>query len=110
MNDTEIQRLAHAANALRPDWSVASLRTWLTRSHSHAAYHDVARALAWVATDPSTRTPKRMDEAGPWWPRYATAFHHPPPPRLNERCPTHLGHLDNCPGCRADQIAGAGNA
>jgi hypothetical protein len=106
MNETEIQRLAHAGNALRPDWPVQSLRTWLER-HSHRAYHDVARALAWVATDPLTRTPRRMDEPGPWWPAHASENNTLAPPKREDWCPTHPGAwAGNCPGCRADTIAG----
>lgn len=64
---TEVERLAAAANALRPDWPLRSLCTFLERDHAHRAYRDVAVALAWVATDPKTQTPKRMNELGPWW-------------------------------------------
>jgi hypothetical protein len=64
---TEVERLAAAAHALRPDWPLRSLCTFLERDHAHRAYRDVGVALTWVATDPTTLTPKRMNELGPWW-------------------------------------------
>ena len=64
---TEIERLAAAGHALRPDWPAASLRTWLETQHASDAYRDVAVALTVVATDPATRTPARLTEPGPWW-------------------------------------------
>lgn len=64
---TELERLAAAAHALRPDWPLQSLLTRLTRHHAHTAYRDLAVALAWVATDPDTKTPARLTEDGPWW-------------------------------------------
>lgn len=66
MNRTEAARLAAAVNVLRPDWPTASLTTYLA-AHIHRPLRDVAVALVWVASDPDTKTPKRMDEAGPWW-------------------------------------------
>lgn len=66
LTKTEAERLAAAAHALRPDWPVSSLLTYLSR-HKASAYRDVAVALAWIATDAQTKTPARLDEAGPWW-------------------------------------------
>lgn len=67
MNDQELDRLAAAGNALRPDWPVASLRTFLARHFGTRAYRDVALVLANVATvDPPTDTPRLMLEAWPW--------------------------------------------
>ena len=67
MIPTEIDRLAAATNALRPDWPVQSLRTFITTNLAERSYRDATVALAWVATDPTSRTPKRVLEAGPWW-------------------------------------------
>ena len=64
--ENEIQRLAMAANALRPEWPVRSLVTLLTK-HAARPYRDLAVALAWIATDAQTKTPARLAEAGPWW-------------------------------------------
>ncbi len=63
----ETERLAAMANALRPDWPVKSLATFIVNELTRRTYREVAIALAWVATDPATDTPKRMLEAGPWW-------------------------------------------
>lgn len=65
----ERQRLAAMASALRPDWPVRSLYTLLTDDEVlvKRAYRDVATALAWIGTDPETKTPARLKEPGPWW-------------------------------------------
>lgn len=65
--NNEIQRLAGMANALRPDWPARSVASILQRDHGARAYQDLAIALAYVATDPATKTPARLAEAGPWW-------------------------------------------
>jgi len=64
---TEIERLAAAANQLRPDWPIPSLVTHLSNHHAARPYRDLAVALAWIAADPETKTPARLLEAGPWW-------------------------------------------
>lgn len=66
MNQIEMARLAAMAHELRLDWPRQSI---LTSLHPFAgrAFRDVAVALAWVATDPDTRTPARLHEDGPWW-------------------------------------------
>lgn len=66
-SETEIERLAAAANAIRPEWPVRSLVTHLTNHHASRAYRDLAVALAYIATDPKTLTPARLKESGPWW-------------------------------------------
>ena len=65
--DNEIQRLAAMTNALRPEWPVKSLVTFINRDHAARPYRDLAVALAWIATDARTKTPARLSEAGPWW-------------------------------------------
>lgn len=63
----ETERLAAMANSLRPDWPVKSLVTFIVNELTRRTYREAAIALAWIATDPATDTPKRMLEAGPWW-------------------------------------------
>jgi len=63
----ELERLAAAANAMRPEWPTRSVLTVLARDHATRAYRDLAVALAWVAADPNTKTPARLAESGPWW-------------------------------------------
>jgi hypothetical protein len=108
LNRTEIERLAQAANAHRPDWPVKSLCTWLMADHAHRPLRDVAVALAWIATDPGTKTPKRMNEAGPWWTAVRATSSDSHEPLRFPRCSID-GHTsyraDNCGACRADWLA-----
>jgi hypothetical protein len=68
MTPDEVARLAALANALRPDWPAASIRTYIARHLAHVrAYGDTAVALAWIATKTHTETPRLLLEAGPWW-------------------------------------------
>ena len=66
MNDHEIERIAAAFHALRPDWPAASLRTMLTKRAQHMPRRDVCVMLAWIACDTASSTPARMFESGPW--------------------------------------------
>ncbi len=87
MDKTERQRIAASINALRPDWPIASLETFLDVNLSMRAYRDVAVALTFVACDPSTRTPKRVLEQGPWWTVSSPSSSGPPlPPPMCRRC------------------------
>ena len=90
IDNNEIQRLAHMANALRPDWPARSLATFLSKNFADRAYGDVAVALAWIATRTKTETPRLLLEAGAWWKASAldgggTAQR---PPRKDEACAT----------------------
>jgi hypothetical protein len=67
IDDNDLARLAAMAHALRPDWPTKSLMTYLHAHHAGRPYRDIAVALAWVAADSSTQTPKRLEENGPWW-------------------------------------------
>ena len=63
----EIQRIAGAMNALRPDWRVSSLTTFLT-DHCYArSYRALSIAAVAVATDPKCTTPNLLTQDGPWW-------------------------------------------
>ncbi len=112
LNRTEIERLAKMAHALRPDWPVSSLCTILNADHRDRAYADVAIALAVIATDPATKTPKRLSESGPWWSASQAVFGirdtATPPRHTDPRC-TKPGHehelAHNCRSCRADNLA-----
>lgn len=73
----EIARIASAINLLRPDWPTASLQTFISSKHASRPMHDLAVALTYVATDPTTTTPARIDKPGPWW--LATASNRPAP-------------------------------
>lgn len=86
MTKTEAERIAAQGHALRPDWPLASLMTILA-AHRTKAYRDVAVALAWIATDPQTQTPGRLNESGPWW--KATQAGEPTFTTVNLRCTEH---------------------
>lgn len=104
MNADQVERLAAATNALRPDWPIPSLRTLIAGKLGHRAYTDAAIALTWIATDPDTRTPARVTEAGPWWTVAVAASRTPDQPdgvTPRDRCPYHPRHpkAPNCPKC-----------
>ncbi|MDK9341370.1 hypothetical protein [Propionibacterium freudenreichii] len=67
MIQTEIDRLATAIHALRPDWPMTALRTFISVNLTGYAYQDAAVAMAHVACDPATKTPARVLASGPWW-------------------------------------------
>jgi hypothetical protein len=100
---TELERIAQMAGALRPDWNPRSVLTLLVNEHAHRAYRDLAVAMAYIATDPATHTPKRLSEAGPWW---ATSKDAPEPIHYT-RCPQ-PGHTSypahNCGACRSEAL------
>ena len=94
----ETERLAAMANALRPDWPVKSLATFIVNELTRRTYREVAIALAWVATDPATDTPKRMLEAGPWW--NASRAQAATVSVVVTRCGDHPEHFAaRCPAC-----------
>lgn len=66
MTKADAERIADTAVAIRPDWIRASIITIL---HNHRAKNprDVHLAMTWLAYDPDTRTPARINETGPWW-------------------------------------------
>lgn len=106
LDETQVARLAAAANSLRPDWPLRSLQSFIANRLVARAYRDVALALTWIATDPKTETPARVLEAGPWWKATNTERETPRPPRKAEECPIHAGNWrDNCHGCASDRLA-----
>lgn len=108
LDQKQIERLAAAAAALRPDWPIRSLQTFLTNDHTHRAYQDVAVALAWVATDPTSKTPKRMNEHGPWWVAAQAASGNTTGESITTPKCTVPGHTSyyahNCGACRSEQL------
>jgi hypothetical protein len=114
MNDNEINRIAAMGNALRPDWPVSSLRTLLASDELRSkSRRDMAVALAWVACETDTKTPKRVVESGPWWraanietPDRIVRF----PPKRDDECRRHPGEwADACRPCATeDRDADAG--
>ena len=81
MIPTEIDRLANALNALRPDWPTPSLRTWITNNLAQFSWRVAATVAVNAACDPLTDTPARILERGPWWQTIRpTATGDEPPP------------------------------
>ena len=66
MNRPEAEQIATAITIYRPKWLQTSLVTLLGR-HKHRPARDVALALTWLAFDPETDSPGRLDHDGPWW-------------------------------------------
>lgn len=85
MNRTEVERIAKAINGLRPDWPWNSLCTFIETHLSDRAYRDAAVALAYVACEAETRTPKRVLESGPWW-KVGPAANRPAEPGIVTYC------------------------
>lgn len=103
----ELQRLAAAINQLRPDWPTTSIQTYL-QTHANRAYPDLAVAAIAVAVDPTSRTPRRMDEAGPWWQLVNQTVTGQVGPGREPACtlPGHEHELDrHCRACAADRLA-----
>lgn len=70
MTPIDAARIAAAVAILRPEWPEPSLRTFLTDPKYHISrrpYQDAATAMTYIATDPTTKTPARVLESGPWW-------------------------------------------
>lgn len=110
MTKIELSRLAAALNLLRPDWPTPSLTTFLEQHFGYRPLHDATVVLAWIATDPDTKTPARALEPGPWWQAVRTAD----APRVANTCMDHEHaglRLDLvtgrtvCAGCWADRNA-----
>jgi hypothetical protein len=63
MTPAELDRLAHHVNLDRPDWQLASLRTWIAANLAGRPYLDALHAFLDCAADPATKTPARVLEA-----------------------------------------------
>lgn len=100
MSPTELARLAAMANLLRPQWPISSVTTWLNQRHAARPYRDVAVALAYVAADPDTKTPARMDGPGPWWVT-GEAVRTPQPPGPSDIC-DHGRDVTTCHHCKSE--------
>lgn len=101
MDKHEIDRLAAAVHALRPDWPLRSVVTFVAREIGTYAYQDAAVMLAWVATDPDTKTPRRVMENGPW--RHAIVDRRTVQPVTSPECVDHPGQkASTCTDCHAD--------
>lgn len=66
MIPAEMDRWAGALHIIRPDWPMTSLKTFATKNLIPTPYRDALITAVWVAADPTTRSPARMLEDGPW--------------------------------------------
>lgn len=108
-NAEEIQRVAAAMHAVRPDWPTGSLCTFLAKNHSATAFRDLLVAGVWVASDTRTSTPRLLLEHGPWWQAAQAGFAEQGGHSDHRfaRCQV-LGHgsypADNCGPCRFESL------
>jgi len=65
LSRTEIEQTACSIHALRPDWPVASLCAFIEKRKDRPRLH-LTLELTYVALDPATKSPGRMDSDGPW--------------------------------------------
>lgn len=65
MNQIQIERIAAALHALRPDWPVQSLVKFIS-DRRNQPMTDLLVQLVMVAVDPETKTPARIDQDGAW--------------------------------------------
>lgn len=106
LNENEIDRIANAINALRPDWPVKSLRTLIASKLAHRTRRDVAVALAWVAADGDSLKPARVLEAGPWWQGLGQETRVPRNPGPGDECKRHRGqYRTSCSSCASERLA-----
>lgn len=67
MNEHEAQRIAGAISLARTDWPTQQVLTLIRTKLMDRPRRDVFVALAWVASEPTSTTPYRVLESGPWW-------------------------------------------
>lgn len=104
LTPTAVERIAQAIHALRPQWPIASLETFLRDPKlTNRPTRDVALALTWIAVDPDTRTPARVHEDGPWW-KAATVDEQPTYRNPGTVCTIHPGQLEPCRHCTHDRV------
>lgn len=80
-------RIATAINAIRPDWRIDSMVTMIGQRHQHRVPSDLGAALMWIALDPGSSNPGRVNEQGPWWSARSAQLDiapQPPPMRRGE--------------------------
>jgi len=100
----EAMRCAHAAVALRPDWTIPQLMAVLgdTRVKPRPFPH-VAIALAYIAGDEDTKSPGRLFAAGPWWDACRTRSAEPSTPVFR---PLAADDCHECGGSKLGSHAG----
>jgi hypothetical protein len=104
LTPTAVERIAQAIHALRPQWPITSLETFLRDPKlANRPTRDVAIALTWIAVDPDTRTPARVHEDGPWW-RAAVVDEAQTYRNPGTVCTIHPSQLEPCRHCTAQRV------
>lgn len=101
IDKADAERIANATNHLRPEWPAQSVLTLIGNSEDlrTRAYRDLAVAFAYVACDPTSLTPGRVREQGPWWAH--TNAQRATVSAVTHRCPEHPAErLWDCAPCR----------
>ena len=62
----DIQRIAVSVHQIRQQWPVESLKTFIRNRADRMTALDLHLQLIYVAHDPATTTPARIDQHGPW--------------------------------------------
>lgn len=100
MTKDEADTIAAAVNVLRPAWNPKSVATILMTHHEHRPARQVCLALVWVALDPETKTPARVNEQGPWWDTFDPIKPQDRPRPIDMRCAEHPTETAaGCPIC-----------
>ena len=104
----DIERVAQAMHAVRLDWPVRSLVTYLADHHGQHPYRALLVAGVVVASDARTQTPKLLEQHGAWWIAAQAAMGGDYTDRLEPRCdkPGHGSYIArNCGACRSEELA-----
>jgi hypothetical protein len=97
ITDLEADRIAAAVHAVRPDWPLPSLKTFIAHELAAWAWLDALVGLTYVAGERNldgtwtSRTPARVKEQGPW--RHVGMLQ-PPAPRLPPHVPEPRSEVD----------------
>lgn len=67
LTTSEITRIARAVIAVRPEWKMNEVYTYLDQRMRDRGFQELLIAAVWVASDPNTRKLVRLEASGPWW-------------------------------------------
>ncbi|MBF6671557.1 hypothetical protein [Glutamicibacter sp. FBE19] len=98
LNERQATMLAHILNNIRPDWTINSIITLLSKNRTIPSFADLTIAAITKAKDPTCKTPAPIMLPGKHWPE-TTRNQIPTGPE----CPDHTGHPANtCGPCTID--------
>jgi hypothetical protein len=103
--DHELQTVAAAVAAVRPEWPARSVLALLRRDQTlrDRPYRHLLVAAVGVAADPATTTPGRLREHGSWWVAAYVATTDATPAPASPDCPRHDGEPSGRCGRCADE-------